>query len=263
MLRTSLAVLALALCAHSMADTLWPGGKKVAVVLTYDDTLASHLDVALPQLDERGLPATFYLSGARGDLINNMARWRAAAEAGHELGNHTLYHPCRKGLPGRDWVQPHHDLDRYSVQQYVEEIQVTNTLLHAIDGETVRTFAYTCGDELAGGESVVDAISPYFIAARSGSAAGDNRITADLDYYRLDSNWNTSNPSLESLIASVEAGKAYGGLVTFCFHGVGADYLATPSETHAAFLDYLSENQNEIWVTTLRDAVLKAKSAGE
>jgi len=33
----------------------WPGGKRAAVVLTYDDTLVSQLDIAIPALDAAGL----------------------------------------------------------------------------------------------------------------------------------------------------------------------------------------------------------------
>jgi peptidoglycan/xylan/chitin deacetylase (PgdA/CDA1 family) len=41
----------------------WPGGKQLAVVLTYDDALTSHLDIAIPALDAAGLKGTFFLIG--------------------------------------------------------------------------------------------------------------------------------------------------------------------------------------------------------
>ncbi len=40
----------------------YPNGAKGAVSLTYDDGLTSQLDHAVPQLDARGLKATFFLS---------------------------------------------------------------------------------------------------------------------------------------------------------------------------------------------------------
>ncbi len=56
----------------------WPDGKRAAVVLTYDDALASQLDIAIPALDAAGLKGTFFLSGG-GLKPGEIARWRAAA----------------------------------------------------------------------------------------------------------------------------------------------------------------------------------------
>src|SRR3954468_6029779 len=74
--------------------------RKCAVVLTYDDALDVDLDNAIPVLDSLGLKATFYLSGYSGTLNTRLKDWREAAAKGHELGNHTLFHPCIGSLPG-------------------------------------------------------------------------------------------------------------------------------------------------------------------
>jgi peptidoglycan/xylan/chitin deacetylase (PgdA/CDA1 family) len=66
--------------------------KKVIIVLTYDDGLASQLDIAIPQLDSLGFKATFFLTGYVGP--KTIPRWRQVALKGHELANHSLYHPC-------------------------------------------------------------------------------------------------------------------------------------------------------------------------
>jgi peptidoglycan/xylan/chitin deacetylase (PgdA/CDA1 family) len=66
------------------------------VSLTYDDALNSQLDNALPALERAGFKATFFLTeeniGARAD------DWVGVARRGHEIGNHTMTHPC--GLQG-------------------------------------------------------------------------------------------------------------------------------------------------------------------
>ena len=74
------------------AQTPWPDGKSAAIVLTYDDALASQLDVAVPQLDAARLKGTFFLSGRL--TATAMNRWRRAQRRGHELGNHSVNHPC-------------------------------------------------------------------------------------------------------------------------------------------------------------------------
>jgi len=75
----------------------WPEHKKAVIVPTYDDALLSQLDNAVPQLQEAGFKATFFLTA---DLnYNTIPRWRALSQQGFELGNHTIFHPC---LPGED-----------------------------------------------------------------------------------------------------------------------------------------------------------------
>src|SRR3954465_56884 len=117
-----------------------------AGALTYDDALAVDLDNAIPVLDSLGLKATFYLSGYSGTLNTRLKDWRAVAAEGHELGNHTLFHPCTGSLPGRGFVTADYDLNNYSVRRMTDEITLTNAMLKAIDSKTERTFAYPCGD---------------------------------------------------------------------------------------------------------------------
>src|SRR4051812_1298225 len=79
-------------------------GKKCAVVLTYDDALNIHLDKVIPMLDSYKFKGTFYLIGGSPNVANRIEVWRKAAKNGHELGNHTLNHPCDATLPDRVWV---------------------------------------------------------------------------------------------------------------------------------------------------------------
>ncbi|WP_226664982.1 polysaccharide deacetylase family protein [Microbulbifer aggregans] len=251
----------LATTAANASETVspWPGGAEAAVILTYDDALDSHLDVAVPQLAQFNLPGTFYLSGARPSIRLRLEDWRKAAAAGHELGNHTLYHPCSKSAPGRDWVKPWHDLDRYSLEQFIDELQTTNSLLTAIDGEQQRSFAYPCGDMNAGGADVVAAIKPLVVAARFFSADGLHRVD-DPDYFRLEA-YDGAGKSAQDLIAVVEAARANNNLVGFMFHGVGGDYLSVSAEAHQALLKHLSMYPERYWVSTVRDAVAHLESA--
>lgn len=231
----------------------WPGGAEVAVILTYDDSLDSHLDIAIPQLNKLALPGTFYLSGARPSIRERQGGWRKAAQQGHELGNHMLYHPCRKSLPGRGWVQPWHDLDKYTPAQFVDELKTTNSLLSAIDGKQQRSFAYPCGDMQAGGEDIVEALKPHVTAARYGSEDGQHAID-DKDFYRLES-FDGLNKSGAELIAVAEAARRDHSMVGFLFHGVGGDYLTTSAESHQVLLQHLAAHPDVYWVATVTDAV--------
>lgn len=247
------ALAALALTASSQAENFtWPNKTKAAVVLSYDDTLNSHLNNALPQLDNHQLLGTFYISGAKGQLDTRMAEWRSAAKKGHELANHTLYHPCQKSKPGRDWVKAHVDMDNYTLTQFLDELKVTNTLLQAIDGKTKRTFAYTCGDTQVGGESIVEAIQPLVTAARSTVSGYNNPQT--MDFYQIKMQ-DGANKSAEQLIAMAKTAKQTNSLVVFLFHGVGDDYLSVDNKAHQTLLNYLAENKKDYWVAPLQETV--------
>ena len=143
---TIVMLVAAGIAAADEGGITWPQGASVAVSLTYDDALESQLDNAVPVLDEHGFKGTFYLAVGRDVMRDRLDDWRALAAAGHELGNHTIYHPCRASLPDRDWVLPQHDLDNKTVAQMREEILVANTFLMAVDRQTERTYAATCYD---------------------------------------------------------------------------------------------------------------------
>ena len=130
---------------NAQTSTTW-NGKSCAVVLTYDDGLNIDLTNVIPALDSLGLKGTFYISDYFDGLNAQIFQWRKAAAEGHELGNHTVWHPCEGGRPGREFVQPESDLNNYTVARMVKEIKTMNNILKAIDGKTERTFAYPCGD---------------------------------------------------------------------------------------------------------------------
>ncbi|MBT9500391.1 MAG: polysaccharide deacetylase family protein [Burkholderiaceae bacterium] len=241
------ALLALTMIQASHADGFkWPGGARAAVSLSYDDALNSQLDNALPALNAHGLKATFYLTLASEVVAKRLPEWRRAAAQGHELGNHTLYHPCSRSKPGRDWVAPHRDLDKISVAQLREEIVLANAYLQAIDGRTERTFTAPCVDLLAAGQPYLPAIRSEFVAVKS-RAGGVAPDMATLDPYNI----GTAGPegaSGEALIAIVKEAAAKGTLASITFHGIGGDHLAVSKEAHEELLKHLTAHPEVYWV---------------
>ena len=88
---------------QAQTDATWKH-KKCAVVLTYDDGLNVDLTNAIPALDSVGLKGTFYISDYFNGLNAQIFNWRKAAKEGQELANHTVWHPCEGGRPGREFV---------------------------------------------------------------------------------------------------------------------------------------------------------------
>lgn len=247
MLVTLLGVLATV--AATAAPFNWPGGARAAVSLGYDDALDSQLDHVVPQLNKRGLRASFYIPINGPTLPQRQHEWKAAAAAGHELGNHSLFHGCSAKGPGREWVQPQRDLERQMAAQVQEQVIAANTWLQALDGKTRRTFTPPCLDLQAGGQDFVKALQPHFVAFR---AAGPGMVwdTAQLDPYAMPV-FFVEGMSGEQLIALVEKAAAQGALVSLLFHGVGAEHLSVTREAHDALLDHLAKNKHRFWTDTM------------
>ena len=231
----------------------WPNGTKAAVVLTYDDGMDTHLDHAVPDLDKAGLKGTFFVPGHSESLAKRLPEWRALAARGHELGNHAIFHPCLRkpaGRPEREWVKPEYALEGYTVERIRDEIAAMNTTLLAIDGETIRTFAYNCCDTIAGGRSYVDAVRPLFLAAR----AGEDRIATDVGVLdpMLVPSWAARDVTGAQLIAFARKAVDAGGLAVFQFHGIGGEWISVSREAHRELLAWLAANRQTVWTDTFK-----------
>lgn len=225
-----------------------PAGQRAAILLTYDDAIAaSDLDVAIPQLNRAGLKGTFFLMG-KAMHAADVSRWRTAAEAGHELGNHTVNHPCLRGT----YPMPEqYNSENYSVASLLTEVGVMNTLLTAIDGKAGHAFATPCGHTKAGGQDYLAPLQASglvtYIRDRAATAAGpgDPKV------------WQTAfeGASGAEMIAWVRQVQESRGLGVIVFHGVGGDYLAVTAEAHQALLDYLAARRAEIWTVPVSVAM--------
>lgn len=232
-------------------DTTGLHGKTCAVCLTYDDGLNVHLDNVVPALDSLGFRATFYVAGSFPSFNRRLEEWRAVAARGHELGNHTLFHPCEGKAKGREWVKPEYDLNSYTVARMVDEIDAENVLLRAIDGKERRTFAYPCGDMRAGDSSYVDRVRERFVAARGVKRKLQTKDAVD----RYDVGATMINgESGDELVAMVKDAQRQHALLVFLFHGVGGEHsLSVSLPAHRQLLQFLKDNEHDIWVAPLVD----------
>ena len=232
------------------AHAQW-NNKECAVVLTYDDAIDVDLDNVLPALDSLGLTGTFYLIGASPVVDKRMEEWRAAAKKGNELGNHSLYHPCDGSLPGRSFVTADHDLSKYTVYRAVSEVETNNTLLKAIDGKSVRTFAYPCGDLTAGNQYFYDKLKDEFAGARGVTPGLQSVNEVDLTNIRC---YAINGESAEYMINLVKKAMQTHTLLVFLFHGVGGGHnINVGLQDHSKLLHYIKENESNIWVAPMVD----------
>ncbi len=224
----------------------WPRETKAALCLTYDDAMDTHLDIAIPDLNKYGLKGTFFLQGDN-IRIDRLQEWRLASMQGHELGNHTAFHPCSEEL---DFITEEYAAENYTIDRILRELEVMNILLYAIDGKTDRTYAYTCGQTDFGGVSIIDTLkaSGLFIAAR-GSGGGMVEDFRTIDLFHVSSGGYEGMSGNEMIDFAIKAKEA-GGLVVFTMHGVGGQYLNVSREAHDELLKYLNDHRDTFWVAT-------------
>jgi len=151
-------------------------------------------------------------------------------------------------------VRPEYALESYTVERIRDEVAVMNTMLLALDGETVRTFAYNCCDTTAGGQSYVEAFRPLFLAAR----AGGDQIAVDVDSLdpMLVPSWAATNVTGAELVAFVEKAVDAGGLAVFQFHGVGGEWIPISRDAHQELVRWLAAHRETVWTDTF-GAVMK------
>jgi sialate O-acetylesterase len=242
---------------YAQDNKVWHN-KSCAVVLTYDDAIDVDLDNVVPALDSMKLKGTFYLIGSSPVIGKRLNEWKLAALEGHELGNHSMNHPCDGGLPGRSFITPANDLSKYTVDRMVSEVRATNALLKSIDGKDKRTYAYPCGDRKIGDKYYFDDLKNDFVAARGTNSGLQTATQVDLsniDCYAI------SGQSAEYMINLVKKAQQTHTLLVFLFHGVGGGHtLNVGLKEHSQLLHYLKANEKDIWIAPMVDVAEKIRA---
>jgi len=234
----------------------WPDQYQGAVSLTYDDGLPIHYTLVDPLLRQHNLRATFYPM-IQSDLRLHPGRWRQLAQAGHELGNHTIFHPCRqRESDPYPWLDERYNLNNYTPIQLRAELEVANLVLRLLDGQTERTFGNTCCDTSIGSGKQEQSLEPLlkglFVAARGKLT---NRIAQPGPGFNLlDIGCiSADGRSFEELMHLVEQTRTSAGWAVLMMHGIGADTydLHLEADVHERFVAWLAQQQT-IWTAPLR-----------
>lgn len=230
------------------------------ICLTYDDALPSQLKNVIPQLDARNLKATFFINSIPGssDQLGHgspaLIGWKAAADYGHELGNHTLFHPCPQKLGWEKEVA----LETYTVGKLMSEIQTMHAYLDAITGkEERRSFAYPCNETAVDGVDYTAALRKLGIISYGRVGGDQHSIITDFkhaDELKLPSWHVMQETSGEAMIAFVEKVIQLNGLGIFQFHDVDGSLFNISNNAHKKLLDYLHANAHRVRVLTFSEA---------
>ena len=236
-----------------MTDTRfsWPDHCQGAISMTFDDGLASQLAIAVPRLNDFDLRATFYLR-PRDDYVHKLAPWREVAAAGHELGNHTVNHPCahyhlRKAQPGR------RVLEEMTLADMGTEITGASRRLRAlVPQQGDISFAYPCYQSFVGRgltrRSYVPLVAQHCIAGRGPGEIpfANDPHCCDLAYVRA---WPCERMRAAEMIGLAEQATAQGRWGILVFHGVHEGHLPIAEVDLVGLCAFLARQSDRIWTS--------------
>jgi peptidoglycan/xylan/chitin deacetylase (PgdA/CDA1 family) len=143
----AMSVLIVARTASARAPFAWPGGRRGAVSLTYDDGLDSQLANVVPALAAMGLKATFFITEENMDA--RRADWIAVRRDGHEIADHTVSHPCKLRKYTADAFR---DQELAPMERYLDD---------NFGAGAPRDYAYPCGFMKLGKGSTPEQMARY------------------------------------------------------------------------------------------------------
>ncbi len=230
----------------------WPQGKRVAVSLSFDDGRASQVDVGLDVINPTGVKVTFFVIPGSEAFRSKLDGWKRAVASGHEIGSHSMNHPCTGNFP---WSFDN-ALENYTLGQMSQQLDESITQIQNLLGVHAVTFAYPCGQKFVGRgaemRSYVPLIGQKFIVGRgymdeyyndpvfcdlaqAGGIAFD-----DMDYV--------------DMVKNISKAAQQGGWIIFAGHDIGQKaFQVTDTVALAALCRYMQDPANGVWVDTVKN----------
>ena len=245
---------------------IWAPGIQCAVSLSYDDSVPCHYNEVAPLLEEHGLRATFYLTAS---MMGDAEAWKVVASRGHELGNHSLFHPCRQEPPvDYPWLAEYYDLADYATGRFRDELAMANVVLDLLDGGKPRTYGNNCtnltigrGDDEVPMDPILDAL---FVAARG--AITNRPVNPRAPQFTRLGHYSGDRKTFAQIRSEIEAARKSGGWIIYMFHGVGEGThpLFVAKEEHRRLVEWLEQERASIWTAPVIEIAqyLQAKDEG-
>jgi hypothetical protein len=229
------------------------------VSLTFDDGTKNQLEKVVPALDEYGFKGTFYINPKGADWENRCSPWRQVVSRGHEIGNHTLTHPCPNNVLG----QPGGIEDMTLVEIEQDILTAQDRLIRIAPNQVYWTFAYPCYMTFVGSgihhQSYVPVVARRFLAGRINGeyGFGNDPAVVDLAY-----SWGlpVERMSGYEMIGLVEEITAQGCWAILIFHEIDGPRLTVGSYDFRMLLNHLRRRSDAIWTAPVGEIALKIKN---
>ena len=232
--------------------SVWPGGARMALSLSFDDGRESQVTAGLPVFARHRARVTLYVVPSA--VERALDGWKRAAAAGHEIGNHSLTHSCS----GNFAFSRQKALEEKSIDDMRRELVEANQRIAALLGvPPPRTFAYPCGQTFVGRgrgtTSYVPVIADLFLAGRGwlDEAANDPAYVDLAQTFGVE----MDGKDFGQIQPLLDDARRSGGWLVLAGHDIGADGRQT---TRVAMLDrlltYAADPSNGIWLATVAEA---------
>jgi hypothetical protein len=234
----------------------WPEGKKMALSLTFDDARLSQVDKGIPLLDKYGVKATFYLSPE--NMKRRMDGWKKAVIDGHDIGNHSILHPCSGNFA---WSRKN-ALEDYTLEYMGRELDSASSLIKESLGIQPVSFGYPCGQTFIGRgtmtRSYVPLVAAKFETGRLWKSESPNDpVFCDLSQL---TGIELDGKTFEQIITLIEDAKSKGLWLLFAGHEMNDGGTQTSLlSTIEAICKYASDQANGIWIDNVHNIAAYVK----
>lgn len=235
---------------NSEASFEWPEGKKMAITLTFDDARLTQIDKGIPLLDKYNVKGTFYVSHE--NMFKRMDKWREAVSNGHEVGNHTLTHPCTGNYALSDGI----DLESYNLDLMREDMEAAGRIIRDSLGIDAISFAYPCGQTFVGNglntQSYIPLVASMFNTGRSWKDEGSNDPKlCDMSHLM---GIELDGKSTREIIHLIESSKSTGNWLVLVGHEMNSrGYQTSHLSTLEAICRYAMDPANGVWIDNVNN----------
>jgi len=226
----------------------WPEGKRMAISLTFDDARYSQVDTGTAVLDKYDVKATFYV--IPGTVAERLEGWKQAVASGHEIGNHSLVHPCTGNFA---WSREK-ALETYTLEDMRTELIIANRRVDSMLGVRPTQFAYPCGQTFVGRgrelQSYIPLIAELFESGRGWLDEGPND-PGFCDMSQL-LGMEMDGKEFEQLLPVIEQAREQGAWLVLAGHEMGTSGRQT-TRLHMLedLIQYAQDPAHGIWLTTV------------
>lgn len=223
----------------------WPDGKQVAVSLSFDDARNSQVEKGTALLDQYGVKATFYV--LPGAVKERLEGWKKATASGHEIGSHSLNHPCT----GNFLWSRQKALEDYTVDKMRADLVESNKNIEALLGIKPEVFAYPCGQTFVGRgvntRSYIPVVAELYLTGRGWLDEGPND-PAFCDFAQL-TGMEMDGKNFEDILPLLESARKNHLWLVLAGHEMSDSGAQTTRLTMLKkLIEYAQDPANGVWL---------------
>ena len=223
----------------------WGSNYECALSLTFDDGMDSQLETAVPLLAKSNLHGTFYVNPSGSDWRKKLLPWETVAGYGHEIGNHTISHPCACAFK----ENRSNCLETMTLEDIDWEVgEGKRRISEAIPIQDDFTFCYPCYHAHVGEgikrQSYVPVVAKYHSAGRGKGDYANHPLTSDIHHLY---SFPVERHALSEMIVLIEETAVQKRWVILTFHGISEGHLSVNKSDFKGLCEYLQKHNKRIW----------------